>query len=146
MAGRPGPDLPAIPPKLSPAPRSRLSLWIGLGAAVVCGTLLYFCNPSQFTFYPQCQFRALTGWDCPGCGGLRAIHQLLHGHVTQALRLNPLFVIALPFLGGFGLYRYLRTRPGERMTFHVPAVWLWTGLGVLALYAVLRNWLSVRGV
>ena len=40
----------------------------------------------------------LTGLACPGCGSLRALHQLTHGHFGEALRLNPMLVMALPFL------------------------------------------------
>lgn len=48
-----------------------------------------------------CSFRELTGLECPGCGGQRSMHFLLHGDVLQALRYNAFFVIALPFLAYF---------------------------------------------
>jgi len=40
----------------------------------------------------------LTGFQCPGCGSTRALHQLMHGHLINAFTLNPLFLISLPFL------------------------------------------------
>ena len=40
----------------------------------------------------------LTGWDCPGCGGLRAVNDLAHGRVDQAFHSNALFVSAIPLL------------------------------------------------
>ncbi|MFZ1677089.1 MAG: DUF2752 domain-containing protein [Saprospiraceae bacterium] len=64
-------------------------LWFlcGIGILVLYG--MY--NPEQY-FFPLCPFRLLTGWLCPGCGSQRAMHQFLHGHFGEAMRLNPLFL------------------------------------------------------
>ena len=40
----------------------------------------------------------MTGYLCPGCGSQRAIHHLLNLDLAGAWRMNPLFVIALPYL------------------------------------------------
>ena len=53
-------------------------------------------DPRASTFLPRCPLLHLTGCYCPGCGGLRAMHALLHGQFGAALRLNPLLVFALP--------------------------------------------------
>lgn len=45
-----------------------------------------------------CPFRALTGLDCPGCGGLRAVHDLGNLDVVSAASSNLLFVLAVPLL------------------------------------------------
>ena len=39
-------------------------------------------------FMPRCPFHEVTGMHCPGCGGTRAIHALLHGHPLKAIRYN----------------------------------------------------------
>ncbi|MEG1623170.1 MAG: DUF2752 domain-containing protein [Alistipes sp.] len=39
-----------------------------------------------------CPFKAITGLPCPGCGGMRSLDALLHGHWMQALTINPLSV------------------------------------------------------
>lgn len=49
-------------------------------------------------FYPSCPFHTLTGLHCPGCGTLRGLHQLTHGHLITALNYNALMVLSLPFL------------------------------------------------
>jgi hypothetical protein len=46
-----------------------------------------------------CPFRAITGWDCPLCGGTRMGEALLHGDVSAAFGFNPVALIGL-FVGG----------------------------------------------
>jgi hypothetical protein len=38
---------------------------------------------------PFCPVKLFTGLDCPGCGGLRLAHDLLHGDVRAAVYDNP---------------------------------------------------------
>ena len=49
-------------------------------------------------YYPQCGFKKATGYDCPGCGGLRATHAFTHGRVIEAFRFHPGFVLSLPIV------------------------------------------------
>lgn len=61
-----------------------------------------YYTEDRSTWSVQCGFHAITGYQCPGCGGQRAAHYLLHGELIKALRYNALFVMGLPFL----LYMY----------------------------------------
>jgi len=71
----------------------------GASAVVVAvAVFLFFFDPQQTLSFAPCPFHLLTGFYCPGCGSLRALHALLHGHVLVALDFNPLMVLALPFL------------------------------------------------
>jgi hypothetical protein len=45
---------------------------------------------------------------CPGCGSLRAAHQLLHGNVEAAWALNKPFLMALPLAAVISLLNLLR--------------------------------------
>jgi hypothetical protein len=58
--------------------------------------VLYTFSPTEHHFYPICVFHALTGWQCPGCGGTRALYQLLHLHVGEALHYNALVTVIAP--------------------------------------------------
>ena len=79
-----------------------IALWV----LMITGAIYLFTfEPGKTGFFLLCPFRFLTGLQCPGCGITRALHNLLHGHLTTAFTLNPLFVIALPFLI-FALLRY----------------------------------------
>ncbi len=52
-------------------------------------------NPHQPGAFPSCVFLAGSGYYCPGCGGLRAVHDLLHGDVIGALHMNALVVLGI---------------------------------------------------
>ena len=67
---------------------------------VICLVFLYFYDPSEVPFMPKCPFLVLTGYKCPGCGTLRAVHALLHLHVVEALKLNPFLIFAGPVMLG----------------------------------------------
>lgn len=82
----------------------------------------------------------ITGWDCPGCGGLRATHQLLHGHWREAFALNPLFVVTLPvicfFLGRFALAR----AAGRKVSLPFNStIWIWIAAAIVVGFGILRN-------
>lgn len=78
---------------------ARWALSFGIAGGILAAlAVLFFCDPSQTALYPVCWFYQLTGLACPGCGALRALHQLFHGHLTEAFRLNPVLILALPFL------------------------------------------------
>lgn len=105
--------------------------YLFLGAVLLAAALLlFFFDPAHHGFYPRCPLHALTGLDCPACGGLRAAHQLLHGQLRAAFALNPFLFFALPVTALF-LVRPLRTR----------VRWLpWLALGALLAWFVWRNW------
>lgn len=78
---------------------SRKLLWIGVPVAIVGAALLYRAvDPSHSLWLPRCPFHALTGLECPACGGQRALHALLLGRVGDALRFNPFLVVSVPYL------------------------------------------------
>lgn len=67
------------------------------GAAVGVATLVvHVVDPNRPGSYGMCPLRMLTGWLCPLCGGLRAVHALTHVQWDVAWGLNPLVVTLLP--------------------------------------------------
>jgi hypothetical protein len=103
--------------------------------AVVLGALavLFLFNPAGNAVYPPCPFHHLTGYWCPGCGSLRATHELLHLHFAAAWALNPLFILCLPILA------MARKEDGlvDRAFHHPSAPWI-TGI-ILVGFWILRN-------
>jgi len=83
----------------------RRSTVAGIWLLLIAGSVyLYVFEPGRSGFFPPCMFRLLTGLQCPGCGSTRAVHQIVHGHLATAFMLNPLLLLALPFL----VYAFLR--------------------------------------
>jgi hypothetical protein len=114
---------------------------IALGAGLAATILfLYNFNPAGSSLYPPCPFLTLTGLYCPGCGSLRALHELSHGHMLAALSLNPLMVISLPFIG-YGLLSYAvlaargRALPGVFLS----RGWIMVLFWIIIAYWILRN-------
>jgi uncharacterized protein DUF2752 len=85
---------------LSTAPsRGRLYTALGTGAAFA-GVLAYigFGDPHRPNFFLPCPFHAATGLWCPGCGGLRMMHDVLHLDFAAAIVDNFVALIGLPLL------------------------------------------------
>ena len=128
-----------IPPKL-PAPTSNpLAITIGVVGVVAVCTALFLFNPAEHTFYPQCFFHQATGLHCPGCGGLRAVHQLLHGHLLAALRMNGLVVLSLPLFAALLGRELAGRRRGIRGRPFLSGRLVWCLVGALLVFTVLRN-------
>lgn len=70
--------------------------------------LLHLRNPQDVSWFPRCPFFTLTGYKCPGCGTMRAIHALLHLRVFDAVRLNPFMVSSIPIMLAMVLSRRFR--------------------------------------
>ncbi|NCB93838.1 MAG: DUF2752 domain-containing protein [Clostridia bacterium] len=51
--------------------------------------------------YPPCIFHALSGAYCPGCGGTRAVLELLHGHVLRSLWYHPIVFYTAALYGWY---------------------------------------------
>jgi hypothetical protein len=129
-----------VPPRIS-APLSLTAFAvIMLGAtAIGAGAVVFFFNPGTHGFYPICLFHALTGWNCPGCGGTRSLYALLHGNFWLALKDNALFVVLLAAAVARGIWfasKRIRQQPAGKF---LPANILWVLLIVAAVFTVLRN-------
>ncbi len=134
-AANPLPEAQAgIPPRLA-ARRAQARIWwmIWGGVLLACGGLLFFFNPALHGFYPRCAFYQLTGCYCPGCGGLRALHQLLHGHLLTALKSNGLAVLGLPLAAWWVWRQWAHDGAAIR------ARWVWWFVAALLVFGVARN-------
>ena len=129
-----------VPPKMAAPPS--LTFFAGVvlvAAAFGSAAVLFFFNPNTHGFYPVCLFHALTGLNCPGCGGTRAAYQLLHGRLLPALHDNALFILALAALLGRGLWFMARKIRRQPATLAVPPKALWAFLLITIIFSVLRN-------
>ena len=114
-----------------------VAIWLLLLAAAA---YLVVFEPGRSGFFPPCPFRALTGFTCPGCGTTRALHHLLHGHIQAAFMLNPLLLIAIPFLV-YALLRYsvIVMRGGIPRKNALPAPYIYAIFFIVLSFWIFRN-------
>jgi hypothetical protein len=109
---------------------------VGIGALTL-GALAYIglVDPHKpDSIFPVCPFRLLTGLNCPGCGALRMIHDVLHGDLAAAVNDNVLLLVGIPLLAGWMLLRRRR------------AQWPLTLPGAAAVLITLLAWTVVRNL
>ena len=106
--------------------------------------ILYFIAlfVSKNITLPMCIFYKYTGMYCAGCGETRAVNALLEGNVLLALRQNALIIIAL--LVAIILYIETILKVVFEKKFKSLIVnykFMWTFLGFLFVYSILRNFI-----
>ena len=119
----------------------RLAILIGVPLVIIGGaTALFFLNPSEHSFFPKCSFYVATGFSCPGCGSTRALFNLTHGNLLEALRLNP-GLMALITLGISDYVRFvvsvIRGNPFQTLFRRLKL--LGALMVVMLVYGVIRN-------
>lgn len=122
--------------------RSLRSLRAPLGTAVAAlGATAYvgMVDPNESGHYPSCPFLALTGYYCPGCGSLRAVHDLAHGHLGAALGRNVLTVAGIVLLAAIWVRWLRREWQGRPRTTVAPAWTMHLMLVVALVFWLLRN-------
>jgi len=107
---------------------------------VMAVSMMRFFDPATSGLFPPCPVHYLTGWYCPGCGSLRALHQILHGNLQAAWAMNPLTLILLPFLT-YGLAsRALAEIRGQGLPrIFLPAVCIRALCAAIILFGIVRN-------
>lgn len=114
------------------------------GTVAVLTVALRLHDPHQYGSWGLCPLRALTGLDCPGCGGLRAVNDLGHGNLAAAASSNLFFVVSIPLLVALWAGWLWRSRRGD--TDQRP--WLPPGrakalvgvyFGLMVVFTILRN-------
>jgi hypothetical protein len=132
-----------IPPLLHPRPLPARGLVLGalviLAAGSMASLLLFEFDPAHNDFYPRCFLYHHTGLLCPGCGGLRALHQLAHGYLLAALHFNALLVLSLPVAGVLALRQALAWFKGPSRPASLSPRWIYAWLTLALLFGLLRN-------
>jgi Protein of unknown function (DUF2752) len=113
-------------------------------AAFACLTLaaaalLSAFDPAVTWWFPSCPLRELTGWLCPFCGSLRALHALLQGDLSAAWRMNPLTTLGAA--AGLIALVHDAVRPARAMQFDRLFSLCFSphGLVLAVAFGVLRN-------
>jgi hypothetical protein len=96
-------------------------------------------DPNQPGHYPTCPFLLLTGYYCPGCGGLRMAHAVTHGHFVEAADLNLFGLLAFPFVGYLWIRWVIWSVRGSVPDHVLSRPVIWALPIVIAIFWVARN-------
>lgn len=100
----------------------------------------YLNNPSNGTSpYVICMSKRLTNIDCPGCGGQRAFHQLLHGNFLEAAKLNMFIYFFAPLLTYIFLIFALKPFNINLPDIDISTKGLIVILFIIIIFTILRN-------
>lgn len=114
-----------------------VGIWLIL---IVSAVYLFMFEPGRTGFFPLCPFRLLTGLQCPGCGTTRALHEIVHGHFWAAFMLNPLLLIASPFLlWAFLRYSVIAMQGAMPRKNALPATYIYLIFFVVVGFWIFRN-------
>ncbi|CAM5248650.1 DUF2752 domain-containing protein [Streptomyces fumanus] len=131
---------PTHPPSRAPGRAARLAVPAGVLAAVAAAfAYVGAVDPNEPGHYPACPLLSLTGLYCPGCGGLRSAHAVVHGDLPAALQANALAVAA--YLGFAALWAVwvVRAARGRPPRPGPGPVHLWSLGALLLVFTVVRN-------
>lgn len=121
----------------------RLAAPLGLGAVALAATAaLHVRDPHVSGSWGFCPFRLATGLDCPGCGGLRAVHHLTDLEWGAALSSNLVIVLALPLVVALWAFWVRHAWRGRRRPLLPETTRLRAGVTValvLIAFGVVRN-------
>jgi hypothetical protein len=103
-------------------------------------------NPENSHFFPQCPFKLLTGFECPGCGSQRAMHHLLNLKISHAIQENALLVFSIPYILLLLSATFLKSRSAGFMRLHnvlygIKAIWI--VCSIIVLWWIARNFLPI---
>ena len=121
--------------------KSSLLGYLALGIATVVGVIVLFMfNPTEHGFFPRCALYAWTGIACPGCGILRGLHHLTHGHFLEAFQHNTLFMLLIP-IAVYSYFRVVLKLTGRDWLppIFAGARWMKVFLTILIVFTVARN-------
>lgn len=115
--------------------------WCLLGLLILVAINLYqrgFRLESFLQIILPCVFRTLTGFYCPGCGGTRAVLELLHGNLFHSFYYHPIVLYTVVLYGWYLISNTIQWLSREK--------YLWGSryhrwYGIVAVIIVIGNWI-----
>ncbi|WP_099466766.1 DUF2752 domain-containing protein [Konateibacter massiliensis] len=117
--------------------------WAILAVSVLILVLLPFSPINYRLFLLPCPIYTLTGIYCPGCGGTRSVHALLHGSFLSSFRYNPIVLYCGAIYAWYMISNTIEyvSKHKIKIGMKYRDIYLWIGLGILLAFFVLRNFL-----
>lgn len=117
-----------------------VGLCLLLAAPLILLAYRYLRVRLPFLMMP-CLLRTFTGYYCPGCGGTRAMHALLHLQLWRSFCYHPLVpygaAVYLWFMISHTIEKLSRHRLRVGMKWN--PMWLWTALIILVINVLVKD-------
>ena len=136
---------PALAPQPDgPAPEASLGRRVAMPLATIGAVAAAFAyvgtvDPNEPGHYPVCPLLRITGIYCPGCGGLRSAHAVVHGDLGTALGANAVAVIGYLVLAVVWTVWVVRSIQGRPVRIDPRPSLMWTLGALLLVFTVVRN-------
>lgn len=133
-----------------PLSRRLMAPLLTLGGTALALGYLAAVDPNEPGHYPLCPTKYFLGVDCPGCGLMRATHDLVTGNIAGALDHNVLVVLMAPFAVFLWVRWLVRSWRGTTPEvtygqFRRRNTWLMVGLVLMLVFGVVRNFVPYLG-
>ncbi len=133
-------DSQRVTPSGAGAGLGRLAVPAGVLAAVA-GAFAYVgaVDPNEPGHYPACPLLQYTGLYCPGCGGLRSAHAVVHGDLLAALQDNAMAVVGYALFAVVWTVWVVHAVRGRPLRLDPRPAQLWAAGALLLVFTVVRN-------
>lgn len=115
--------------------------WICIGMILLMGLVFKIGGNRVIDMIPKCFFHLATGYYCPGCGGTRAVKELLKGDFLHSLYYHP-FVGYVTLIGGWFMFSQTvehLSKERVRIALHFRQVYMWIGIFLIVGNCLIKN-------
>jgi hypothetical protein len=112
---------------------------VALAAATAAFGYVGAVDPSEPGHYPVCPLLHYTGIYCPGCGGLRSAHALVHGDLAAAVGANALAVAAFAAAAALWPLWLAAAVRGRPLALNPRPAHVWSVAALALVFTVVRN-------
>jgi len=106
--------------------------WAITGGIILLLSVLYSVyHPGEVIYFPKCPFKAITGYNCPGCGSQRAVYYLLNLDFPEAFQENIILIFLIPYVLTGYIFNMIRRPNGLQL------IWRNRLFGEKAIYFLL---------
>ncbi len=118
--------------------------YIILNILLVIGVIIYFFFHKELKVLqqslPKCFWQGLTGYNCPGCGGTRALNSLIHFHLWESFCYHPFVLYSSAITGIFWVTKTIEYISGEKIKgIRLRAIYFYLALGIIIVQWIVKN-------
>lgn len=120
-------------------------IWVNISGVLLLAALLFWkYSPALQTLHAPCVIHEVLHLYCPGCGGTRAVYELLNLHWLRSFLIHPIVLFIAVILTEYYIGAIITLIRNNGKRYYYLRVWFcYVALGIIVLNTVLRNVLLV---